>query len=133
MKRSSRGFTLIEVVVAFLLLSVVLVTVFEIFSKGMARAGELDDYAQALVIAQGRIAAAGVEEALAEGSTVGQSDDGRYRWATTVSTSPEANDPSRPIQGGFNLFNVEVRVTWNTGAGTERAVSLATLFVAQIK
>ena len=129
----SRGFTLIEVVVAFLLLSVVLVTTFEIFSRGLARAGELDEYAQALVIAQGRLASAGVDAPLAEGATAGDSEDGRYRWSMSIGLSPEGGDPARPMQGGYRLYQVEARVTWQSAAGTERAVSLVTLQLAQVK
>jgi len=132
-RRQSSGFTLIEVVVAFLLLSVVLVTVFEIFSRGLSRAGELDDYAQALVVAQARLAAVGVEAPLAEGATAGEGDDGRYRWSVSVARSAEGGDPNRPIQGGYQLYQVESRVTWQTAAGVERAISLVTLQLAQVK
>ncbi len=133
MRRANTGFTLIEVVVAFVLLSVVLVTVFEIFAKGMARAGELDDYSQALVIAQAKLAAAGVEENLAEGATAGDSEGGRYHWSVTVARSPESGDPSRPIQGGYSLFQVEAHVAWAGSAGTQRSITLPTLLLAQIK
>jgi len=127
------GFTLIEVVVAFLLLSVVLVSVFEIFSKGLARAGELDDYSQALVIAQGRLASVGVEAPLAEGASAGDSDDGRFHWSVSVARSAEGGDPNRPIQGGYQLYQVESRVNWTSPAGGERNIALATLQLAQVK
>ena len=125
------GFTLIEVVVAFMLLSVVLVTVFEIFSRGLARAGELDDYAQALVVAQGQLALVGVETPLAEGSTAGDSQEGRYRWSVSIARSVEG--PEKPTQGGYQLYQVESRVTWQTASGVERAISLVTLQLAQVK
>ena len=127
------GFTLIEVVVAFLLLSVVLVTVFEIFSRGLSRAGELDDYAQALVIAQGRLASVGVEAPIAEGATAGDSEEGRYRWSVSVARSAEGGDPNRPTQSGYQLFQVESRVTWQAASGAERAIALSTLQLAQVK
>ena len=41
--RRQLGFTLVEIVVAFVLLSAVLVTAFEIFSQGLRRASDLDD------------------------------------------------------------------------------------------
>jgi general secretion pathway protein I len=132
-RRRAGGFTLIEVVVAFLLLSVVLVTVFEIFSRGLSRAGELDDYGQALVIAQARLAAVGVEAPLAEGVTVGNSDDGHFRWSLSVARSAESGDPNRPIQGGYQLYQVESRVNWNSSAGPERSIALSTLQLAQVK
>ena len=132
-RRRAGGFTLIEVVVAFLLLSVVLVTVFEIISRGLSRDGELDDYGQALVIAQARLAAVGVEAPLAEGVTVGNSDDGHFRWSLSVARSPESGDPNRPIQGGYQLYQVESRVNWNSSAGPERSIALSTLQLAQVK
>jgi general secretion pathway protein I len=128
--KRARGFTLIEVVVAFMLLSVVLVTVFEIFSRGLARAGELDDYAQALVIAQAQLALVGVEAPIAEGATAGD-EEGRYRWSVSIARSAEG--PEKPTQGGYQLYQVESRVTWQTASGVERAISLATLQLAQVK
>ena len=133
MNRRGAGFTLIEVVVAFLLLSVVLVTVFEIFSRGLSRAGELDDYAQALVIAQGRLASVGVEAPIVEGATAGDSEEGRYRWSLSIARSPEGGDPNRPTQGGYLLYQVESRVTWQAASGVERAIALSTLQLAQNK
>jgi prepilin-type N-terminal cleavage/methylation domain-containing protein len=49
--RRARGFTLIEVVVAFVLLSLVLATSYEIFSSGFARVADLEDYSRATVVA----------------------------------------------------------------------------------
>lgn len=127
------GFTLIEVVVAFLLLSVVLVTVFEIFSRGLARAGELDEYAQAIVIAQSRLAATGVETALTEGMSAGDAPDPRFHWTVTIARSAESGDPGRPIQGGYQLYQVESRVNWVAANGNDRVISLSTLQLAQVK
>jgi general secretion pathway protein I len=84
MTSRERGFTLIEVVVAFVLLALVLSVSFEIFSTGMARTADLDDRSRALVVAQSRLAITGAEEALKEGVTSGESDDRRFRWTVTV-------------------------------------------------
>src|SRR6478736_5972128 len=46
--RRQGGFTLIEVVVAFVMLALILSVSFEIFSRGMTRAGDLGDRANAL-------------------------------------------------------------------------------------
>ena len=59
-----RGFTLIEVVAAFVLLAVVLGMAFEVFSAGLARAGQLEDRSRALAIAQSQLALTGVEQVL---------------------------------------------------------------------
>ncbi len=122
------GFTLIEVIVAFVLLSVVLMTSFEMFTGGMRRAGDLEDYSRALVIAQSKIAAVGTEEAYKEGETQGDSDDGRYHWVLSVHRTDEgAPQPGQPVNNPYALFRVEVRVGWRSADTRERSIALATL------
>ena len=138
MRRRQAAFTLIEVVVAFVLLVAVLATVIEIFSTGMARASDTELYSRALVMAQSNLATAGVDEPLAEGDKGGESEDHVFRWVLTVQRSPEndvvaASQGSRPAQGGYTLYHVESRVAWQTGIGTERRIALATLVLAQNK
>jgi general secretion pathway protein I len=137
MKRAHSGFTLIEVVVAFVLLAAVLMTVIEIFSTGMARASDMENYSRALVIAQSNLALAGMEQPLAEGETSGESEDRRYRWALSVKRDPEAEAINaamgRPAQGGYTLFRVDSRVAWQGATGAERNVALATLLLTQNK
>lgn len=117
---------------AFVLLSLVLATGFEIFSGGLRRAGELENYSQALVIAQSRLALAGVAEPYAEGEIRGETEDRRFRWAvsTTRSRDPDI-DPAKAVGHTHALYRVEARVEW-TGADTrERSVSLVTLGLGQ--
>ena len=137
MMRRQAGFTLVEVVVAFLLLSVVLVIVFEIFSSGLSRAGELDHYSRALAIAQSELASAGVEEALAEGEMRGESDDHQYRWTVSVRKHDEVDAAKPPTQAvtltAYTLYRVDARVEWKSGAGVDRQVALSTLLLAQAK
>ena len=126
--RSQRGFTLVEIVVAFVLLSAVLMTGFEIFSQGLRRAGDLDDEARAIVIAQSKLAAAGTEELFKEGSSQGQSEDGRFRWTLTVQRTDEGSaGPGQPVNNAYQLYRVDVRVEWTTVDSRTRAVELATL------
>jgi len=125
------GFTLIEVVVAFVLLSLVMVTGFEVFATGMARAGDLDDRSRALAIAQSQLAAAGTEELFREGQVQGQSEDGRFRWSTLITRTEEGQDPRRAVQAPFLLFRVDVRVDWRSGAGREQSLALASLGLGQ--
>ena len=124
------GFTLVEVVVAFALLSVVLVTVFEIFTRGLSRAGELDHYARALAIAQSEIDAAGVEDPLVEGEMRGESGDRQFRW--TLSVKKYVEDPdAKPAVIPYSLYRVDSRVAWDSPLGAERQVALSTLLIQQ--
>ena len=125
------GFTLVEVVVAFVLLSLVLVTAFELFATGMSRAGDLDDRSRALAVAQSRLSAAGTEELFREGQTQGESEDRRFRWTTLITRSEEGQDPARAIQPPFILFRVDVRVDWQTAAGRDQTIALSSLGLGQ--
>lgn len=122
-----RGFTLIEVVVAFTMLVLVFSVGMEIFSGGIARAVDLDLESQALAIAQSKIAAAGIEELPKEGEARGESADQRFRWTTVTTKSDEGQDPGKPLQGPFILYRVDTRVDWRTDAGRDRNVTLSTL------
>ena len=123
------GFTLIEVVVAFTMLALIFAVGLEVFSNGMSRGVDLGQYSQALAIAQSKLAAAGVEELPKEGEAHGQSDDGRFRWSTTITRSDEGQDPAKPPQGPYVLYRVETRVDWRTDAGRDQNVTLATLLL----
>ena len=129
----TRGFTLIEVVVAFLLLSVVMVTGFELFTTGMRRASDLEERAAALAVAQSRLASAGVEQPLKEASFSGQTDDGRYQWTMTIAKSKEGEaDATQPIQTAYGLFRIDVKVAWRGSDQRDHALELATLQLGSI-
>ncbi len=132
--RRERGFTLIEVVVAFAMLALVLVTVFEIFTSGLARSSELERYSRALALAQSELSSAGVEEALAEGEMRGETSDREYRWTVTTVKHSEEADPSRSVAVvPYTLYRIEARVAWTAGNGVERNVNLATLLITQTR
>ena len=133
-RKRAAGFTLVEIVVAFVLLALVLSTGFEIFSSGLRRAGELEDQSQALLIAQSKLDAAGMEEPLKEGVTQGDTDDRRFHWTVAVSPTDEGTPPpDQPQQGPgtFMLYRVDVRVQWQGGDQRDRAYSLASLAIGQ--
>jgi len=130
MARAQAGFTLVEVVVAFVMLTLVLSVGFEIFSKGMSRAGDLEERSQALDIARSQLAAAGMETVLQEGQAQGDSPDRKYHWTTTVSATQEGQPPNQP-QGAYLLWRVESRVDWMTGGGKPQSLVLSTLSLGQ--
>ena len=122
-----RGFTLIEVVVAFVLLAAVLGIGFQIFSTGLARASQLEERSRALAIAQSQLGAAGVEDTLKEGQTRGQSEDRRYEWTTTITKTTDNIDTSKPAPSAYALFRIDVVVTWTGSNGKAQALPLSTL------
>jgi general secretion pathway protein I len=127
-----RGFTLVEVVVAFLMLAMVLATSYELFSTGLRRAGDLEDYSRALAIAQSQLSEASYGETFEEGQVSGQSDDGRFQWTLARSRYEEPVDPSNAQQHAFYPVRLAVRVTWRSGSEQERQLDLSTLVVGKI-
>jgi general secretion pathway protein I len=127
--RRSRGFTLVEVVVAFVMLSLVLATAFEIFSRGLARAADLDDFSRGLVIAQSKMAVTGVEQTIAEGETQGDSEDGRFHWTVAVRQTTEGVPEGQPAPTIYSLYRIDVRVAWNGGDARPHTVDLSSLYL----
>ncbi len=125
------GFTLIEVVVAFVMLALVLATSFQIFSTGMQRAGDLEDYSRALVIAQSQLASTSLGETFEEGVTSGETEDRRFRWSVSIATFGDGTDPAKRIQASYYSVRIAVRVAWQTAAERERHLDLSTLAVGR--
>lgn len=127
-RKREAGFTLIEIVVAFVMLALVLVTSFELFTGGMRRAADLEDYSRALVLAQSKLAAAGTEEPYKEGETQGETEDRRFRWSVAVRRTEEgAPGPGQPNNNPYALFRVDVRVAWAGADQRERSIAMGTL------
>lgn len=126
-RRGEAGFTLLEVIVAFVMLALVLATVFQVFSTGLARAADLDEYGRAMVIAQSHLAAAGVEDKLERRETQGESTDRRYRWRVRIEPYEELREGALPPQGSLLMFRVDSIVGWKAADGREREVRLSTL------
>jgi general secretion pathway protein I len=129
--RAQSGFTLLEVVVAFLVLALVMASVFEVYNSALARTADQADRSEALAIAQSRLQATGSDGALKEGDAAGESADRRFRWATSVKRYDEpgagAGSGGIPMQAIYVLFHVETRVVWAGRDGKERDLSLATM------
>jgi general secretion pathway protein I len=122
-----RGFTLIEIVVSLLVLAIASAVIFEGFSVGFRNARTADDFAQAVLIAQSKLAPTGVAEPLSPGTETGQELD-KYAW--TVRVDPVEVAPSdTETESSLQPFLVAVDVVWSDG-GTERTVSLSTLRLA---
>ncbi len=122
--RNSRGFTLIEIVVALLVLAIASAVIFEGFSVGFRNARTADDFAQAVLIAQAKLAPTGIAEPLSPGVTSGEELD-KYAWTVRVDPVEVALDEGA-TPSELQPFLVAVDVVWSDG-GTERTVSLSTL------
>ena len=131
MTRRQAGFTLIEIVVAFVLLSLVLATSYQIFSSGLQRAGDLEDYSQALEIAQTQLANASLGETFEEGQVSGQSDDQRFHWTLTTAAYDDGTDPAKRVLQAQYGVRIAVRVTWHNAVDLEKSLDLATITIGR--
>jgi general secretion pathway protein I len=107
------GFTLIEVLVAFMILIISLSVLFRIFSGGLRNIALSGDYARALLVAEAQLAAAGVSKPLAEGETFGESGE-HYRWRLWVERHIPWEDGEHR-SGSVLAYRVTVEVDWDQG------------------
>lgn len=123
MRTIQRGMTLIEVLVAFVILSLAMGVIMQIFFGGMRNARLAGGYSRAVFLAESKLAAAGLEQPLTVGETSGQLNSD-LRWRVTIAPFEDggAEQPAMPAR----LYQVRVRVSWSD-EGRQRQVELGSL------
>ncbi|MCB1875235.1 MAG: type II secretion system protein [Chromatiales bacterium] len=121
MNRRQAGFTLLEVLVAFVILALLVTVLLQAAGNAVRGMYVAERYGQAARIAQTLLAGVGIEIPLERGAASGEQGDG-FRWQVTVepfAASEEAASPSR-------LFAITVEVSWG-GGSRQRSFSLESL------
>lgn len=124
-RKHARGFTLLEVLVAFAILSLSLAGVFQVFSGSLRAVRVGEEYAHATALARMRLAELGVAEWPTVGTLDGEDEEG-YRWRVDVEEMRDA--PVTPGPTGLVPVAVVVSVEWGRGDG--RSVRLSTIRAA---
>jgi len=114
----SRGFTLLEVLVALAILGLAIVTLMQLSSQGLRLLSLSDDYQQAVLVAD-RIARS--TDALREGVVGGR--EGRFLWERRVALVPVAEELTPGAGPRPRLYALSVAVRW----GSHRTLELASL------
>jgi general secretion pathway protein I len=126
------GFTILEVLVAFVVLALALAALMQIFSGGLREAQVADEYARATLVAQSKVAGVAAVDKLEEGESRGTEDG--FAWTLLVAPyderdeAPEADRNLSP-NVGVRLLKVESDVAWRAADGRDRHVRLATLIL----
>ena len=124
--RRQRGFTLIEIVVAFAILALGIGIAMQIASGAMRNARQAAIRTDAALYAQSLLDTVGVGERLEEGSSSGEFGE-KFRW--TLLAEPYEIESESPIEPGMSpvqLYRLQLDVTWETG-GKEQVASFVTL------
>jgi general secretion pathway protein I len=131
----ARGFTLLEVLIAFVIGILALSAMIAVAGSALQASRTSARYQDATVRAQSRLAEATVGDVLTPGEREGD-DGGGYHWRVRVTPAlgaaakpgspssgraPSGSPPATPL----TLYTVSVRITWQEGAGT-RHVQLDT-------
>ncbi len=126
----ARGFTLLELLVAFVILSVAVATLLHAFGQSLRNTALAEDYTLATLHAQSLLAQVGVEPPLTEGVYEGAFDP-QFAWQVTIEryVDPEAPADIETLGFAVNLYQVEVRVSWADGSQI-RQIELQTLRLA---
>ena len=112
----SRGFTLIEVVVAIAILGIGLVTIIELFSGGLRLERTAGEYTKAVGYARMKMEEISVNEHLQEGMFEGEFDPD-YRWRVGVKKVEILPvDPGMDFKPPVELYQIKVDVFWKSAA-----------------
>ena len=128
--RRDRGFSLLEVLVAFVILSLVATALFRLFSGALVNASAADDYTHAVLVAESVLAEAAAAVPLIESTNSGTADEGRVSWTTRVAfynppgVSPDVERISEAMP--TRLYRITADVTFAAPSGGTRTFGLAT-------
>ena len=116
-----RGFTLIEVVVAFALLALALTFLLASLSGAARQVRIASDSSRATLHAQSLLAQVGVGETLQPGRRQGDFDAGRYRWALEIAPFADPLKPPSPLSNPSapRLLQLTLAMEWGNGRGQQ--------------
>ena len=109
--RRQRGFTLIEVLVAFGILALTLVALLQVFSQGLRSVNVSEHQLIATTLMRSILDSLGTEVPIVAGERSGDFDDG-YRWTTRIALS-QTIAPVATAQWAYLPYEIDVEIAWN--------------------
>ena len=129
--RTHAGFSLLEVLVAFIIVALVVTALFRLFGGALGNASAADEWTRALLVAQSRLALAAAAQPLLATTDAGSEADGRISWQTSVAPYvPPDPDPDLERESdalATRLYRVTVDVRFPGPSGAPRTLTLSTV------
>lgn len=122
-RHAQLGFSLLEVMVAFAILSLSLGVLMQIFSSSMNATALSGEFSRALVLAESKLNAVGVDIPLTPGVHSGEPESG-IDWVVNIEPYPVPGWLTE--NNALQPYSVSVVTTW-PGAGRRRRVQLETV------
>ena len=121
-----KGFSLLEILIAFSILAISLGILLKIFSSGINTALVSEDYTAAVQIAESLMAKTGLESPLQAGADSGTENE-KYEWQVLVTPYLFNPDNLDEMTITTTLFKVKVVVNWDIEKTKRRQIELTTL------
>ncbi len=124
-RAASQGFSLLEILVAFVMMGLVVGTLLQLFGSSMRNVTLSDEYSFAVQVAESRLQAVGSEIKVEQGIERGSEEGTPYRWVVEmepVELHEDQDDFSLSVQP----YRVSVIVTWDSD-GRKRQFALSSL------
>ena len=116
--RAAAGFTLLEVLLAFVVFAISFAVVLQILSGSMRNTVRAREYTESALIAQSVMDQVGLDIPLEEG-TRANGDSGDYRWTVDVALFAGNETSARAVElsdeTGITLLEVFLDVSWGEG------------------
>jgi general secretion pathway protein I len=121
--RTSRGFTLLEVMLAFVILASAMGLLIAMLSKGLGQVQQAQGETEATMYAQSLLDQIGMLEPIAPGRREGDFDHGRYHYQLEITETEDPAPPPPPatgngpapsaiVEGGAKLYRIALAVHW---------------------
>lgn len=127
--RRSRGFTLLEVLLAFVIFALAFATVLEIVAASTRSTVRARDYSEAALLAQSLMEQVGSEVPLAPGDFEGETENG-VRWLVQITDFEGIGEDERTLElaelNGTRLYWVDLSLAWDDGR-QERQATFSTI------
>ena len=120
-----QGFTLLEIMVAFVIMGLVVGTLLQLFGSAMRSVALADEHSFAVQVAESQMEAVGSEIKVEKTTVSGQEEGTAYKWAVTMQPI-ELDEKQEEFSLSIEPYQVTAIVSWD-GEGKQRQFTLTSL------